>query len=396
MKGRRKDRCLRSFEGYHVTLERLHGRLIWGEMRLHATGLELEYPDDVQDEYHIETSYILYKDEYPQIQAIYRYCDQMAEDQWERRQKELASSFHPGFWRRLQRRSRNILNLVSDSLNQAIDILVGQIQSSTQTISAGSDEYLSGLGANIIGYVGTKYDPLLEEYVGTKVVVEVTEDGVVYEHIGVLKDYTADYLEVLDVYYPNQAAVRMDEEQDCHEDQNLRVKREGNKLLVHNLGETSLYLQSLLAGGEVVRQLNAVLDRDDEIELHLPVETAGSIIEVKAQIVRRLDWILPRSHALVRHKAERYDPDQVFDIGVALKLDRFTDAEERYVETLKKNPQNASCAVELGRLLYQRGALSEAERWFRHALQYREDLVDGGKSAARGLRRIEKRRAGYR
>ena len=31
--------------------------------------------------------------------------------------------------------------------------------------------------------------------------------------------------------------------------------------------------------------------------------------ELAAKVIRHLDWILPRSHALIRHKAERYDPD---------------------------------------------------------------------------------------
>jgi hypothetical protein len=36
----------------------------------------------------------------------------------------------------------------------AAGILVGQIQSSTQTLSAGSDDYLGSVGQNIIGYAG--------------------------------------------------------------------------------------------------------------------------------------------------------------------------------------------------------------------------------------------------
>lgn len=102
VKGREKDRSLNSFSGYHVTLEMLDGRLVWGEMTLHPTGLELTYRSDVQDEHHIEASYILYKSEYPQIQAIYRYVDDMAGPQWEKRQEALESSFHPNLWRRLR------------------------------------------------------------------------------------------------------------------------------------------------------------------------------------------------------------------------------------------------------------------------------------------------------
>ena len=124
LKSREKDRCLRHFSGYHVTLEKLDGHIVWGNMVLHPTGLELVYRTDVQDEEHIETSFILYKEEFPQIQAVYRYRDELAKEQWDRQQRDLHRTFHPGLWQRLERRSRNVLNLVSDSLNQAIGILM--------------------------------------------------------------------------------------------------------------------------------------------------------------------------------------------------------------------------------------------------------------------------------
>jgi hypothetical protein len=387
LKGREKDRVLNAFSGYHITLEKLDGRLVWGEMVLHPTGLELIYRNDVQDEQHVETSYILYKDEFQQIQAVYRYCDEMESEQWQRRAEDLKRTFHPGFWQRLRRRSRNVVNLVSDSLGQAIGILVGQIQTSTQGLTAGSEDYISDVGKNIIGYVGTKYDPLLERYVGTRVVVEVTEGGTVYEHIGILKDYTADFLEILDVHYPNQTAVHVREE-DCCEEQSLRVVREGDTLHVANVGENSLYLQRLRCGDQVT-PLNAVLDKDDELDLHLPEGVTDTNVDLDVKIVRHLDWVLPRSHALIRHKAERYDPDQVFDIGFVLKLDRYTVEEDRYMERLRENPADAPCAVELGQLLFQRGALADAEHWFRQALKHRSNLHDGGKLAERQLHYIE-------
>jgi len=388
LKSREKDPVLKSFDGFQVTLETVNSHLVWGEMTLHATGMELIYSSDVQDEHHIETSFILYKDEFPQIQAIYRYCDEMGGEQWKKRERELQRAFHPSFWQRFKRRSRNFVNLISESLSQAVGILVGYAQVSTKRITAGSDQYLSKVSASIIGYVGTKFDPLLERYVGTRVVVEVAEGGVVHEHVGVLKDYSADYLQILDVHYPNQAAVEVSQEQECHEDRNMRIRREGLSLYVTNIGERSLYLESMQTG-DINRPLNAVLDKDDELELHLPTEVVAANIKLSVKVVRHLDWILPRAHALVRHKAERYDPDQVFDIGVLLKRDRYTNEEEHYLKILKGDPENAESALELGRLLFQRGMLEEAQRWYMQALRNSASLPDGGKLAARQLRQIE-------
>jgi hypothetical protein len=392
VKGRDRDRVLKDFAGYHITLETVNGHLVWGNMKLQPTGIELVYRSDVQDEHHIETSYVLYKDEFPQIQAIYRYLDEIDGDQYKRRQREWQKTFHPGFWRRLQRHSRNFLNTVSDSLSQAIGILVGYAQTSTKRISAGSDAYLSKVSQSIIGYVGTKYDPLLEEYVGTKVVVEVTEGERVYEHIGVLKDYTAEYLEILDVQYPQEAVLKVDQEGECCQEQNIRVERHEDTLHVTNIGETSLLLERLRIG-EQVRTLNAVLDKDDELDLHLPPATGEAAVALDAKVVRQLDWILPRAHALVRHKAERYNPDYVFDIGVMLRHDHLTTDEERYLQTLRENPEDAASALELGHLLFQRGKVEESERWFRQALKNGQNLPDGGKLAARQLRYIEETRS---
>lgn len=395
LKGRERDRVLKDFSGYHVTLETLKGHLVWGDMHLHGTGLELVYRSDVQDEHHIETTYILYKEEFSEIQAIYRYLDELAGPQWEKRQQELRRTFHPGIGRQLRRHSRNFLNTISDSLSQAVGILVGYAQVSTKKISAGSDQYLSKVSQSIIGYVGTKYDPLLERYVGTKVVVEVTEGGVTYEHIGILKDYTADYLEILDVQYPREAQVQVGQQEQVREERNMRTVRRADCLTVTNTGENSLLIQQLRIGDQV-KTVNAVLDKGDELELHLPADAAEGSIAIEAKVVRQLDWILPRAHALIRHKAERYDPDYVFDIGLLLRRDHLTTDEEEYAKALKMDPEDASSALALGQLLFQRGKLQEAERWFMQALKNGEKLPDGGKLAARQLHYIQDKQGSSR
>ncbi len=397
LRGNARDRVLRDFSGYHVTLERTDGRLVWGQMALHTTGMELLYRSDVQDEHHVETSYILYRDEYPKIQAIYRYCDQMQGSEWEKRQQELTQIFHPGFWRRLGRRVGRVGSPLIDSLAQAIGVLIGQVQArSRRGITFSGEEYYTELNRSIVGYVGTSYDPLLERYVGTRVVVEVTEGDVVYEHVGILKDYTSDFFEILDVHYPNQAAVQFRGQGDCSEDSHVCVRREGETLHVSNTGAASLFLQRLRVGDQI-KPLQAVLDKDDSLELHLPEGTASDAeIELGVKIIRHLDWILPRSHALIRHKAERYDPDQVFDIGFVLRLDRAQGDEERYVKSLAENPADAASAVELGQILFQRGAVDDAERWLQHALQYRQHLADGGKLAERQLAYVRRKRGARR
>ncbi|MBM3942507.1 MAG: hypothetical protein FJ316_06235 [SAR202 cluster bacterium] len=57
---------------------------------------------------------------------------------------------------------------------------------------------------------GTSYDPLLERHIGTMVVVEVTSaDGTVDEYIGIFKEYSTQFLEVMDVHVHEGESSRM-------------------------------------------------------------------------------------------------------------------------------------------------------------------------------------------
>ena len=70
-------------------------------MDLESSGLELHYRDSVQDANHVESSYVLYSPEYADLQAIYRYVDDLSEPDTLRRRKDLEKSFHPGLGARL-------------------------------------------------------------------------------------------------------------------------------------------------------------------------------------------------------------------------------------------------------------------------------------------------------
>ena len=74
IRGRKKDKCLKDFNGFTVTLEDVSGKCIWGTLRIEATGMELAYAQPNEDaDGHIESSYMLYKYEYGNISAIIRY-----------------------------------------------------------------------------------------------------------------------------------------------------------------------------------------------------------------------------------------------------------------------------------------------------------------------------------
>jgi len=128
IRSRIKDRCLKDFVGFHVTIEREDGKLIWGIMSLESTGLELSYTDTFQDERHVESSYVLYGSEYQGVQAIYRYADKLSAWGRKKRDRDIRSAFHPNMFRRLARSTRNFFSTATDSLQEVINVLLGQFQ----------------------------------------------------------------------------------------------------------------------------------------------------------------------------------------------------------------------------------------------------------------------------
>ena len=75
------------------------------------------------------------------------------------------------------------------------------------------DKYVSQMKKELMGSVGTSFEPLLEKYIGHEVVLEMIAGDKLCEYRGVLKDYTADFIEIMDVDYsqgPAGAAKKAD------------------------------------------------------------------------------------------------------------------------------------------------------------------------------------------
>lgn len=204
IKGRSKDKCLRDFSEDLVTLEETTGKIIWGKLSVENTGLELIYPTKHKDKSgHDETSYILYKQEYPNIQALIRYHDELNERRKKKRKKELKRTYHPRALRRLKRRIQNLFKTVKDSVMDVVNLLIGQAKRATPagaTLTS-QDKYVSQIKQELMGSMGTSFEPLLERHIGKRVVLELTKGGKIFEYPGVLKDYTAEFIEIMDVDY---------------------------------------------------------------------------------------------------------------------------------------------------------------------------------------------------
>ncbi|UCC97421.1 MAG: hypothetical protein JSW66_16450 [Phycisphaerales bacterium] len=201
---RSRDKCLMDFEQNMVTLEDVSGKTIWGTLRVENTGLEFVYSEKHRDEEgHEEASFILYKYEYLNIQAAIRFHDDLSEDNKKRREEELKRTYHPGPWRRSKRRTLNVFRTIRDSIVEIVNLLISQAKKATPAgrMLGAQDKYVTQMKQELMGSVGTSFEPLLERYIGHKVVLEMIKGEKIFEYCGVLKEYTAEFIEIMDVNY---------------------------------------------------------------------------------------------------------------------------------------------------------------------------------------------------
>lgn len=198
------DKCLKDFSNNLVTLQQTSNRAITGLLSVESTGLEFVYSQKQKnDNGHDEASFILYKYEYPSITVLVRCHDQLSEANKRQREKELKKTYHPGPLRRLNRKVKNIFKTVRDSILEVLNMLMAQAKKTTGAgaVLTSQDKYVSAMKKELAGSVGTSFEPLLEKYIGHKVVLEMIKDDKIFKYHGVLKDYTSEFVEIMDIDY---------------------------------------------------------------------------------------------------------------------------------------------------------------------------------------------------
>jgi hypothetical protein len=207
LRGLRIDACLHSFETYMVTIRLKNGKRMWGALDVEPTGVELKYRKENRDKQgHFESSYIIYKNELSNVDVVIRYVDELAPDEVAKRNKIMRRSFHPSFSRRLRRKFRNIFNTTKDAVTEALTLAASSVRvggkAASGTALASQQKMVSRTGTEAAESFGNVYDPILEKHVGKTVVLEVLGPaGRRSEFVGVLREYSPEYLEVMDVNF---------------------------------------------------------------------------------------------------------------------------------------------------------------------------------------------------
>lgn len=200
---RKKDICIRDFQSYTITLEKDDGEVIKGLLNVQPTGLEIIHNEKHEIEGRIESTYLLYKFEYKKILALVRYQDELSDENRKRREKDLYKTYHPGFFRRLKRSFFNFLKTFRDSVLEVINISLASFKKTAPLNGTltDQDKYVNKMKTDMVDSVGTAYEPLLEKYIGHKVVFEFIKGKKLFNYSGFLKEYSSEYIEIMDVDY---------------------------------------------------------------------------------------------------------------------------------------------------------------------------------------------------
>ncbi len=201
VKTRARDRCLKDFEDFNITVELAGKKFIWGKLKVFGSGIELEYQDATKDQDgHFEKSYIIYNNEFDKVHAVYRYHHHLSDENKRRRQAEIRKTYKPDLWHVAARKTRNFFNTFRDGLSQIIKLIIGNIATAKpKSIISQKQKDLTGIGTQVIGTIEKAYDPILEKYIGQYVVLESYQGDKKVEMSGILKEYTNKFLEILNV-----------------------------------------------------------------------------------------------------------------------------------------------------------------------------------------------------
>ena len=303
---RRRDTCLRHLDGYRVTIGEADGDLVWGDLDAYATGLEIRYAAPVHtDQGHLERSVLFYKDQFPNIHAIYRYPLGLSPEQRERRAEDLRRTVNPSLGRRVARTLRNWVSMVRDSVLQALSLVIGMAKTRTRgaAVLAGQEEGIRSLSNEIIGYTGNAFDPLLERHLFERVVVEVVRGGRQRSYCGWLRDYSAGFVEILDAVVDDREGLAVAPFRPGTEPVlGVSLRAAGQRIEVENSGAPMVFVRELTCG-DWRRAMGVVVPSGFVADVTLPPDVPADEVEVWIGTVQRVDMVLPRSHALVKHGA---------------------------------------------------------------------------------------------
>lgn len=323
-----RDKCLKFFQDYRITMERSRGQTLWGRLKVFSSGIEISYDHPYVDPMgRSKTSYMFYQQDIEQqVLSIFRWHDQLDERAQAMRLAQIHATFNPRFFRRAWRQVRNFVNTLRDAFNAAIGTVVSQYRTINPALGAQGNAVTS-LGQTLLGKFANAYEPLLEQYIGQPVILEVVDpinpNNISHEYTGYLADYTQQFIAVFNVEHgqgepfafqlpdvergdplpplpipPAIGALAPILPPPMIQEHKVALRLDGARMKLMNTGEEALAAIRLEREGFEPLSLNTILPPMGTLNLPARDARGSRIIFVR---LRCIDVVAPRKFATIRH-----------------------------------------------------------------------------------------------
>lgn len=332
-----RDKCLKFFHHYHVTLERTRGQTTWGKLKVFSSGVEVVYDHPYVDHRgRKKTSYMIYQHELEQqVLSLLRYHDELDEPAQRARHKQVRRSFNPGPVKRMWRGVRNFINTLRDAFNAAIGAVVGQYQrlNPGSAVLASQGQQVTAIGQTLLGKFANAYEPLLEQYIGRPVILDVADplnpNNATAQFAGYLADYTQQFIAVFNVEHKaaQEVELALPEAEwgdplpplpgppppgtptfqlppPLKVEHELAVRLDGARLKVMNARHETVVVRRLVRAGFEPLELGAIVPPNATLDLPARDARGGKLV---VEVLRCLDVVAPRKFAIVRHAGELHE-----------------------------------------------------------------------------------------
>jgi hypothetical protein len=202
IKGKHKDRCFKYFQGLNSHILRMNNKDVWGIFNIESNAIEVQFtepqPKEMNKLTFNKTNFILYKSEFESITMLIHFVDTENNVEIEKREKELKKLLKPNIFKRFGRKVVIFFNVVKDALLE----VAGSVMTKSK-LSEGKKEKLMGTfkESSLNNYSGENHQPIWENYIGKHVILEQKIEDNKQEYIGILKEYSANYILLFNVDY---------------------------------------------------------------------------------------------------------------------------------------------------------------------------------------------------
>jgi hypothetical protein len=349
-----RDKCLKFFRGYHVTLERTRGQTIWGRLKVFSSGVEICYDAAYIDHRgRKKRSFMIYGGELDQqMLCLLRFEGELDEYSRRERQRQVQQTFNPGPLRRAWRGVRNFVNTLRDAFNAAIGAVVGQYQrmNPASQILATQSQQFTQIGQTLLGkFAANAYEPLLEQYIGQPVILDVADpinpNHAMQQFGGYLAEYTQNFIAVFNVQHSAGEPVELTLPNIEHaeplpplpapppigappivlppptlSEKCFAVRVDGPRMKIQNLAAEPVLVRRLEREGFEPIIFGMLIPPNGTLDLPARDARGGKLI---GELVQRVDVVAPRKYATIRHAGEVVERKGLVDeFNEHLHLDR--------------------------------------------------------------------------